>query len=365
MKTRIVTKDHVAKIVSNVGLDSLMDEMIERITKAVREFDDNLTLVRARDGFHYTEPDVGLLEWMPVMHTADTTIIKVVGYHPTNPARRNLPTILSTISAYDTETGHLAGLTDGTFLTALRTGAASAIASRVLARPDSRILGLIGCGAQAVSQMHALMRTFPIDLVLIYDADPANMESFPKRVALVLPDNVEIRQAPLDALLASTDIVCTSTSLALGDGPLFEDPQTNPWLHVNAVGADFPGKMELPRAFLTRSLVCPDHLEQAMKEGECQQLELNEIGPSLSELVANPDLFRHAQERTSVFDSTGWALQDRVAVQVLFDHANRLNLGTAIELEDISDEPLNPYDFSQNGPRTGSSRVPLGGPGAG
>ncbi len=364
MKTRIVAREHIRRIVAAVGLDALMDEMIERITEAVREYDGTRTFVRARDGFHYTEPDIGLLEWMPVMHTAETTTIKVVGYHPSNPAHRNLPTILSTISAYDTETGHLAGLADGTFLTALRTGAASAVASRVLARPDSAVLGLIGCGAQAVTQTHALLRTFPLEKILICDVDGAIEESFSRRAAPVLPAGVTVVEASLEEVMGAADIVCTSTSVGIDAGPLFEDVETKPWLHVNAVGADFPGKVELPRSFLTRSLVCPDHLEQALKEGECQQLATDEIGPSLAELLADPDTYVDARERTTVFDSTGWALEDRAAIHLLLDHANRLDLGVFMELEDISDDPMNPYDFEPNvvsadGPRAVPPSEPL------
>lgn len=347
MKTRILARHHVARIVAEVGLDALMDEMIDRITTAVREYDGARTLVRPRDGFHYTEPDVGLLEWMPVMHTAEMTTIKVVGYHPSNPAQRNLPTILSTVSAYETETGHLAGLVDGTFLTALRTGAASAVASRILARPDSRILGLVGCGAQAVTQMHAMLRSLPIEQILIHDIDPENTASFAARAASVLPAEVEVREAPLDLLMQTADIVCTSTSVGIGEGPLFDDLPTKPWLHVNAVGSDFPGKVELPRAFLERSLVCPDHRDQAIKEGECQQLAPEQIGPSLAELVANTAAQAEARARTTVFDSTGWALEDRVGIQMLLDHANELGLGLLIELEDIGDDPLNPYHFDR------------------
>lgn len=347
MKTRILARHHVARIVAEVGLDALMDEIIERITAAVREYDGTRTLVRPRDGFHYTEPYVGLLEWMPVMHTAEMTTIKVVGYHPSNPALRNLPTILSTVSAYETETGHLAGLADGTFLTALRTGGASAVASRVLARPDSRILGLVGCGAQAITQMHAMLRCFPIEQILIHDIDPRNTASLGSRAAAVLPPDVEVREAPLDLLMQTADIVCTSTSVGIGEGPLFEDLPTKPWLHVNAVGSDFPGKVELPRAFLARSLVCPDHLDQAIKEGECQQLAPDEIGPSLAELVVDAEAHGDSRARTTVFDSTGWALEDRVGIQMLLDHANEMGLGLLIELEDIGDDPLNPYHFDR------------------
>lgn len=347
MKTRILARQHVAHIVAEVGLDALMDEMIGRITAAVREYDGTKTFVRPRDGFHYTEPDVGLLEWMPILHTAETTTIKVVGYHPSNPRRRGVPTILSTVSAYDTATGHLTGLADGTFLTALRTGAASAVASRILASPRSRTLGLVGCGAQSITQMHAILRSFDIEHVLLHDADPDSLASFPARSVSVLPDGVELKVAPLDLLMQSCDIVCTSTSIGIGEGPLFEDLETKPWLHVNAVGSDFPGKIELPPALLRRSLVCPDHPDQAAKEGECQQLSPSEIGPSLAELVASADSYRDAQDTTTVFDSTGWALEDRVGINLLLDYANEFGLGLLLELEDIGDDPLNPYHFDR------------------
>ena len=92
-------------------------------------------------------------------------------------------------------------------------------------------------------------------------------------------------------------------------------------------------------------MVCPDNISQAMKEGECQQLEPDEIGPSLLELVADPEAHRRHQERTTVCDSTGWALHDQAGIRLLLAHASRLDLGVFVELEDISDDPLNPYDF--------------------
>lgn len=345
--TTIIARDHIASIVDVVGLDVLMDEMIASLWEAIEAYDETRTHVRARDGFHYREPDVGLLEWMPVMHTAQSTTIKVVGYHPSNPTARSLPTILSTISVFDTATGHMTGLADGTFLTALRTGAASAVASRVLARPSSRVLGLVGCGAQSITQMHAMLRTFPIDQILITDADQHNVETFATRAAEVLPGSVELRSAPVDLLMQSADIVCTSTSVGIGEGPLFEDLPTKPWLHINAVGSDFPGKVELPLALLRRSLVSPDVPEQAVREGECQQLDEDEIGPSLATIVANPDAFEHSQNELTIFDSTGWALGDQVAMQLLLQHAARVGVGIEINLEDIGDDPLDPYHLGR------------------
>lgn len=343
MHTMIVGREDIARIVDTVGLDPLMDEMIERLTAAINSFDETITWVRTRDGFHYKEPDLGLLEWMPVLQSGEATTIKVVGYHPLNPTSHELPTILSTISVYETASGHLKGLADGTFLTALRTGAASAVASRVLARPDSRILGLVGCGAQSITQLHALLRVFPIDQVLVYDAHHRNAETLRVRATEFLPPNIEIKEVPLDVLIQEADIACTSTSLGIGEGPLFEDLATKPWLHINAVGSDFPGKVELPTALLKRALVCPDVREQAVKEGECQVLAAEEIGPSLAHVVAHPSAYASWQEDLTVFDSTGWALGDQVAMQLLMQHADALGLGTKMALEDIGDDPLDPY----------------------
>lgn len=355
LETTVIARDDIATIINRVGLDRLMDEMIDRLRSAIISFDETTTRVRTRDGFHYTEPDLGLLEWMPVIQAGEATTIKVVGYHPNNPSSYNLPTILSTISVYETGSGHLAALADGTFLTALRTGAASAVASGVLARPDSHILGLIGCGAQSITQMHAIVRTFPIDQVYITDASPTNVATFETRAAEVLPDGVAVSAMPVEELMESSDIVCTSTSVGIGEGPLFGDLPTNPWLHINAVGSDFPGKVELPAAMLRRGLVCPDVREQAVKEGECQLLGAEEIGPSLAHVVAHPDAYRSWQEHLTIFDSTGWALGDQVAMQMLLEQATHTGVGTQIALEDISEDPLDPYDLGRASANRSSS----------
>lgn len=355
LETTIIARDDIATIIDRVGLDRLMDDMIERLRSAIVSFDETATRVRTRDGFHYTEPDLGLLEWMPVMQAGEATTIKVVGYHPNNPSENSLPTILSTISVYETGSGHLAALADGTFLTALRTGAASAVASRVLARPGSHILGLVGCGAQSITQMHAIVRTFPIDRVYITDANPTNIATFETRAAEVLPDGVDVSVMSAEEMMRSADIVCTSTSVGIGEGPLFEDLETNPWLHINAVGSDFPGKVELPGKMLRRGLVCPDVREQAVKEGECQMLGAEEIGPSLAHVVAHPDAYRSWQEHLTIFDSTGWALGDQVAMQMLLEQAAAAGVGTSVALEDISEDPLDPYDLGRASAKRGTS----------
>lgn len=343
MKTLILTVDDIRAIVRQITLDGLMDELIARLQRAIEGFDPHKTVVPIRSGFHYHRPAVGLLEWMPILELGGPATIKIVGYHPSNPQREQLPTILSTVSAFDSANGHLIGLADATFLTALRTGAASAVASRALAVEDSRTLGLVGGGAQAVTQLHALERVFDLETVLVYDSNPAVAASFRERAAF---SGAAIRQAPLDAIMRESDILCTATSVDIGKGPVLpEGVETRPWLHINAVGSDFPGKVELPRSLLTASFVCPDFHDQAVNEGECQQLDPDEIHAELVTVIQNPVDFPDLRNRRTVFDSTGWALEDQVAFQMLIDCAADLGLGTPVDLESMSDDPHNPYAF--------------------
>ena len=353
MKSLILTVEDTQKIVHHVGINRLMDEMIERLTTAFSQYDETDTVVFPRDGFTYSQPRLGLVEWMPVMKRGDKATIKLVGYHPDNPRLQRLPTILSTITAFDTSSGHLIGIMDGTFLTALRTGATSAVASRVMAHPNSCVVGLIGCGAQAITQLHAVSRIFDLTKVLIFDIDQTAQQSFHSRASFMNIDIHDVQQSSLPELVKSSDILCTATSVGVDEGPVFSDCETKSWLHVNAVGSDFPGKTEVPMSFLRRSFVCPEFFEQATKEGECQLLSSNQIGPTLVEILKSPSQYEHVQNRLSVFDSTGWALEDQVASDIFFAYAARLDLGTWVQIEHISEDPKNPYQFLNQKTRPG------------
>lgn len=343
-KTIILSGQDVQEIVQHYGIHIVMDTLISRMSIAFKEFDPEKTIVPIRSGFSYNTHGSGLIEWMPLHGKGEKVMMKIVGYHPNNPKIYNLPTILSTLSAYDTATGHLLGLMDGVLLTALRTGAASAIASVFMAHPDSVVLGLIGCGAQSVTQLHALSRKFDFQRVLIYDVDSAAMSSFENRCKALELD-VDIIPSSIREIVADADILCTATSVELGKGPLFSSLDTKPWLHINAVGADFPGKVELPLGILENSFVCPDFREQAIMEGECQQLDHAKIGPGLVEVAQNNNAYNHVQKQLSVFDSTGWALEDQVAMDLFLEYASSLGLGREIEIEFMPEDAKNPYHF--------------------
>lgn len=353
MSVLVVTPCDLSVLVERVGLHPLMDSMIERLHRTLAEARPGAFDLRARDGFSHGPPLPGALEWMPVMQNERVATIKVVGYNPANPSLRGLPTVVATLSAFDMETGCLMAQADGVFLTAVRTGAASAVASRVLALPDSQSVGMVGCGTQAVTQLHGLSRLFPLRRVNVYDTDPAVARSFVGRVAFL---GLDVRVAPLETVEAEADILVTATSVGAGEGPVIGGTKLRPHVHINAVGSDFPGKLELPLEVLRGSLVVPDFLAQARVEGECQQLAPGEEGPDLMEVVQREAEFREWRARRTVFDSTGFALEDHVALGLLMEWAEELGLGTRVELEMCPEDPRNPYLFS-HAQRSGAAAV--------
>lgn len=346
-KTLVLSSFDIQEILQHFGVDWTMMTLVERLRIAINNYNPQKMSIPVRSGFHYEKPQSGLIEWMPLYHQDDQggkVLIKVVGYHPSNPGKFDLPTIVSTISEYDTNSGHLCAVIDGVLATAIRTGAASAVASKLMAHPASSTLGLIGCGTQAVTQLHAISLCFNIERVLTYDIDPNASSSFEKRCSALNLD-IDFVSTNIEEIVKNSDILCTATSIDIGAGPLFSDIETKPHLHINAVGSDFPGKVEIPFDLLQKCFVCPDFIEQAIVEGECQQLEPKDIGAGLVEVAQNSDKYAYLQNERSVFDSTGWALEDKVVMDLFLDCASELGLGQELEIEHRPSDTKNPYDF--------------------
>ena len=343
--TRILSQACIGRIVDDVGLDDLIDQLIERLIDACRHHEPTMMTSIARDGFRYTKPDLGLVEWMPVMDLGRRVAIKTVGYHPSNPSERGAPSVLATTSLHDTMDGRLVALCEATFLTAIRTGAASAVVTDILAVPDASTLGVVGCGAQAVTQIHAITRVRPIDSVVAFDANAgvaASLERRLRRAGLDVPCELTDNA---DDVVVRSDIVCTATSVEPGAGPVIGDVDHLPWLHVNAVGSDHPGKIEIPLSMLQRAHVFPDLRAQCITEGESQQLTADRIGPELPDLVRERGAYEALRSSLTVFDSTGWALEDLIAAELVLDHAERLDEGFVLDLQPMPADPHDPYEF--------------------
>lgn len=343
MTTAIVGRAALAAVAADIGLDALLDELIRRLGDAVRAPVPVET--RDRDGFHYHEPGPGLVEWMPAHDPGRRVAIKTVGYHPGNPFTVGLPSVLATVSVYDCTTGALVGVVEGTALTALRTGAASALVSDLLAPDRPLTVAVVGCGAQAVTQLHALSRVRTVERVLAYDTVRPVAKGLADRIEphVAAPVTV-VEERAHGRLLEEADVLVTATSVPIGDGPVIADGDHRRDLHVNAIGADFAGKTELPASLLGRAFVVPDVRSQCVLEGECQQLESHQIGPDLRDLLVDADRHGDQRDQLTVFDSTGWALEDLVAAELVLDLAIEHGAAEMSDLQPAFADPFDPYE---------------------
>jgi alanine dehydrogenase len=254
--------------------------------------------------------------------------LKWVNVHPGNPAH-NLPTVMAVIIYNDPQTGYPLAVMDGTDITAYRTGAASAVASKYLARKNPRTLGLVGAGRQAYTQLMAHAAIYNLELIKVYDISEASsarfIRSFPQyRIeASTLPDVMQ------------SDIVCAQTP---AHQPVVKKEWVRPGLHINAIGADAHGKEELDPEILNEAVIFVDDLRQASTSGEINVpldkglLDPNRIRGSLGDLVAGLKTGRTTDKEITVFDATGLAIEDIACAQLIYEKVKgkegftRLNL---------------------------------------
>ncbi len=354
LATLMLDVDDLSAVIADVGLDAFMDELIAELRSEIGSFDAARVEHQIRSGFNYETPEHGLVEWMPTMVVGDVVSVKTVGYHPANPQRRGLPSVLATTALYDTTTGSLTTICEATLLTALRTGAASAVMTDVLAAPGPVTLGVVGCGAQAVTQIHAISRLRSIESIVATDTDPSVAATLSSRLPEGLPVPVIIDSADFNDRVPDLSVVCTCTSVPIGDGAVVDLANRQPNLHVNAVGADFPGKTELDLDDLRASVVIPDVVEQCLIEGESQRLDRDELGPSMTDVLRGdaPPLV----DSFTVFDSTGWSFEDLIAARLFRMHAERLGRGTWVSLQRTPVDPYDPYETLRGSSATAGLR---------
>ncbi|KPK21529.1 MAG: alanine dehydrogenase [Dehalococcoidia bacterium SG8_51_3] len=254
--------------------------------------------------------------------------VKWVNVHPQNPSR-GLPSIMAVLIYSDPETGYPLAIMDATEITAYRTGATAAIASKYLARRDSRTVGIIGAGFQAHTQILAHAELFSALSINVSDVSHAAVDKLTRS----LPQ-FPIRDCSIQEAVAS-DIVCTLTP---SRSPIIRKEWITPGTHINAVGADAPGKQELDPSILKEAVVIVDDLKQASGSGEINVpiqkgiYSVGEIYGTLAEVVAGKKKARVNDKDITVFDSTGIAVEDIAVARLLFEKAQNRGSYPSIDL---------------------------------
>jgi alanine dehydrogenase len=244
--------------------------------------------------------------------------VKWISVYPGNIAK-GLPAVNGTLLLSDANNGRLKAVMDANVLTALRTGAAGALATRLLSRPDADRLLLVGAGVQSIYQIHCHLRLRRWASIQVWAPDPEQSRRFIQRLKPALRRQV----TPADTLseaAAQADVICTCTP---SRKPLIKSAWVRPGTHINAIGADAPGKQELDIALLKRSRLFVDDWTQASHSGEINVAHSRgTIGPrdvesDLGTVLVRRARFRRKAGDITVFDSTGLAVQD----MMMADHA--------------------------------------------
>ncbi len=254
------------------------------------------------------------------------TVLKAVTVRHGN-AERGLPVVQAVVVWFDGETGTPEAIIDGTTLTALRTGAASGVATDLLASPDARVLAMIGAGGQAPDQIRAVCAVRPIREVRVASRNRAHATALAGRLAGEL-ERVRVIATSVAGAIRGADVVCTATTAT---EPLFAARDLAPAVHVNAVGAYTEAMCELPAELLAEaSVIAVDRVDAALVEagdlirairrGLLRPDRLVEIGTLLARPTAPPG-------GRTVFKSVGVAAQDWALARIAVERARALEAG--------------------------------------
>lgn len=322
VQTLFLSAPDVAALVRRTGLALTLQRLADYLQDDYRrwpDFDKN-----ARLASH--SPD-GVIELMPISD-ARTYAFKYVNGHPRNTAI-GLPTVMAFGVLADMATGLPLLLSELTLSTALRTAAMSVVAARVLARPDSRCMALIGNGAQSEFQALAFHHLLGIEEVRLFDTDLAATAKLQRNLApsalrLTVCDSVA--QA-----VRGADIVTTATAHKTR-AALLTPGLIEPGMHLNGIGGDCPGKTELHADVLRGASVFVEYAPQTRHEGDLQQLPPDFAVTELWQVLCGHAPGRTHRAQVTLFDSVGFALEDYSALRYLRDTAQAQGVGQWLAL---------------------------------
>ncbi|HEY6329552.1 MAG TPA: ornithine cyclodeaminase family protein [Blastocatellia bacterium] len=317
-----------------------MNEVIQALERGFRRLGSGL--VRSPERLNMPLPELGgtMLEMPAALLPASATSnnepgntalgTKIVSVFPEN-ANRNLDIVQSLYVLLDPATGRPLAIMEGKFITGIRTAAASALATKYMARADSKTLVIFGAGVQAGFHIEALLESTKLQRVIVTSSTLSRAESLVNRIAARYPVEAEIGESPGQAL-AQADVVCTCTTSA---EPLFYGDLIKPGTHINAVGAFTPHTRELDTQLISRARVIVDAEQAAGVEAGEIQIPLSEgaiqrghVKGALADVVLGTVEGRTSADEVTVFKSCGLALEDLVTASLAFEKAGAEGVGT-------------------------------------
>jgi alanine dehydrogenase len=278
-------------------------------------------LVQMPPKVYITLPE-GDFRTMPAyLPTLSIAGVKIVNVHPKNP-QAGLPTVMALTIILDLATGRPVAIINATRLTDMRTGAAGAVAAKHLSKKNEIVLGVIGTGRQAEAQVAAISRELGINEIRVFGRNPVHIRKFADRFMEYPCMAVTVQKA------CDCDVLVTTTP---STSPIVMSEWIHEGTHINAIGADAPGKEELDPALLRRAQVFVDDPAQAIHSGEINVpisrglYRAEEIAGTIGEVVIGKKQ-RSGPDAITIFDSTGLAIQDLAIAKIAMQHGRKIEL---------------------------------------
>ncbi len=293
----------------------------------------------------------GVIELMPISDDAAYSF-KYVNGHPNNTAI-GLSTVMAFGVLADVATGAPTLVSELTLTTALRTAATSALAAQTLARANSRVMALIGNGAQSEFQALAFQHLVGIDTVRVFDLDPL---ATAKLVANLSGSGLQLQVCASAAQAVQGADIVTTVTADKAYATILTPDMLAPGMHINAVGGDCPGKTELAAGVLHAAQVFVEFAPQTRIEGDIQQMPGDFAVTELWEVLSGAKPGRQNEAQITVFDSVGFALEDFSALRFMHDAALACGLGERLALIPQMVDPKNLFGTLLNAEATAVPR---------
>ena len=329
MKLRVLSKHDVQQAVP-------MREAIEIVKGAFAQLSAGKAVAPLRTQLAVDRHE-GVTLFMPAyLSESDDLGVKIVSVFPRN-LEMGLPTIFAVVVVVEASTGRPVAVMDGTYLTALRTGAASGAATDLLARQDVRVAAIFGAGVQARTQLLAVCEVRDIERAWVYDVNPQVAERYAQEMGGKgrVPADLRVASSPVEAA-CEADVLCTATTSRT---PVFADEDLKPGVHINAVGSFTPEMQEVPDETVGRARLVVGSREGCLSETGDLIIPIQKglitedhIYAELGEIAAGAKPGRNNAEEITLFKSVGNAVQDVSVARRVMEEARRLGLGVEVEL---------------------------------
>jgi alanine dehydrogenase len=324
----ILGRDDVKAVLS-------MNNAIDALEQSFRELAEGKAVMPTRLTLGIEEANGFLLAMPAYLRASGALGLKLVSSYPDNPGRFHTPTIQATMLYYDHETGRLLALMEGAYITAVRTGATSGLATRYLARENSTVVGIVGSGIQAETQLEAVCCVRPVTAARVYSSTPSHAASFAVRMSAKLEIDVRPVDGARDAV-EGCDIVVAATS---AKSPVVKGEWVSSGTHINGVGSHTPDARELDADAVRKSKVVVDWFEAALQEAGDLLIPMAEgvitrdqIYAELGELAAGRKPGRTGVKEVTFFKSVGLAIEDVAVAKLVYEGARSLGIGRDLEL---------------------------------